>query len=171
VNFENSIKPLKELLVANGFSVKTETHNLIEFSSLNSNIRIGYSPFEYSFTIWIGRNENSLIEISGKVVTECFNDSTFKFQSTLTIENLITFLSTSGKTLLEGDIKTFEKLEAYSFQQARIYNSRADIESADKAWEQKDYANFIKYIDKVQMDLLPSSYAKKYQVAMRKINT
>lgn len=174
MNFEEAIKPLTELLLSNNFSIQTNRHNLIEYSSKSTTIRIGYSHLEYSLNIWVGQSTSRLTELTPKVVQEFFKDSTFKFQSTLTIENLISFLKGSGKTLLSGDTKILRELDEYSLQASKSYTlqiiTRQNIDDADKAWTQKDYVNFVKYVDQIQMDLLPPSYLKKYKIAMDKIN-
>ena len=174
MNFEETIKPLTELLLSNSFSIQINQQNLIEYSSKSTTLRIAYSHLEYCFNIWVGQSRDTLTELRPKVLEEFFNDDTFKFQTTLTVENLISFLKGSGKNLLSGDTKILRKLDEYSLQASRNYTQqiikRQNIDQADKAWTQKDYANFVKYIDQIQTDLLPPSYLKKYKIAMDNLN-
>ena len=174
MNFEEAIKPLTELLSSNGFSIQLNRNNLIEYSSKSTTIRIGYSHLEYCFNIWIGQSSGTLTELRPQVVEEFFKDDTFKFQTTLTVENLISFLKGSGKNILSGDTKILRALDEYSLQASRNYTQQIikqqNIDQADKAWTQKDYANFVKYIDQIQTDLLPPSYLKKYKIAVDNLN-
>ena len=66
------------------------------------------------------------------------------------------------------------ELNEYSLQASRNYTQqiikRQNIDQADKAWAQKDYVNFVKYIDQIQTDLLPPSYLKKYKIAVDNLN-
>jgi len=174
MNFEEAIKPLTELLSTNGFSIQLSRHNLIEYSSKSITIRVAYSPLEYSFVIFVGRSTGTPIELTPKVVQGFFNDDTFKSQATLTVENLLSFLTGSGKYFLSGDTKILRELDGYLLLTSRDYTQqiikRQIIDQADKAWTQKDYLNFVKYIDQIQTDLLTPSYLKKYKIAADHLN-
>jgi hypothetical protein len=174
MNFEETIKPLTELLSSNGFSIRLDRQGLIEYSSNNATLRIGYSRLEYCVNIWAGQSSDTLTELTPKVVKEFFSDDAFKFQTSLTVENLISFLKSSGKALLLGDTKILRELDEYSLQASRNYTQQIikqqNINQADNAWIHKDYVNFIKYIDQIQTDLLPPSYLKKYKIALDKLN-
>jgi hypothetical protein len=174
MNFEEAIKPLTELLSSNGFSIQLNQNNLIEYSSKSTTIRIAYSHLEYCFNIWVGQSSDTLTELRPQVVEDFFKYHTFKFQTTFTVENLIFFFKGSGKILLSGDTKILRELDEYSLQASRNYTQQIikwqNIDQADKAWTQKDYLNFVKYIDQIQTDLLPPSYLKKYKIAADKIN-
>src|SRR4051812_34936771 len=121
MNFEEAIKPLTDLFLSYSFSIEINRHNLIEYSSKSTRIRIGYSHIEYSIYIGVGLSTGTLTELTPKVVKEFFKDDTFKFQSTLTIENLISFLKGSGNYLLSGDTKVLKELEEYSLQASSNY--------------------------------------------------
>ncbi len=174
MNFEEHIKPLTELLLSNGFSIQSNQNNLIVYSLKSTTLRIAYSHLEYCLNIWVGQSSDTLTELRPQVVEEFFKDDTFKFQTTLTVENLISFLKGFGKNLLSGDTKILRELDEYSLQASRNYTQQIikqqNIDQADKAWTQKDYVNFVKYIDQIQTDLLPPSYLKKYKIAVDKLD-
>lgn len=172
MNFDQSTYPLTEFLTDNNFSVTKKEQHFIEYSSKSAIITIAYANLEYLFYTHVGQDSKSLVELTPIVVKEVFKDDRFQLQSTLTIENLISFLKTSGKLIVSGDKEIFKKLNEFSDGQSREYTRRIihlqNIQGADKAWTQKDYANFIKCIDRAEKDLLPESYLKKYKIAVDK---
>jgi len=172
MNFEQSIYPLTEFLTDNGFSVTYKEQYFIRYSKYLTILTVAYANLEYLFYTHVGQDSNSLVELTPIAVKEVFKDDTFQLQSTLTIENLISFLKTSGKLVVSGDKETFKKLNEFSESQSREYTKRIihlqNIQGADKAWIKKDYINFIKCIDRAEKDLLPESYLKKYKIAVDK---
>jgi hypothetical protein len=173
MNFEELIYPLTELLIDNHFSVTNKSPHLIEYSSNFATIRIAYANLEKLFYTYVGQNPTSLIELTPTSAKEVFNDNRFQFQSTLTIDNLISFLQGNGKAILSGDKNAFIKLNEFSERQSKEYTRRIiqsqNIQSADEAWIQKDYVNFVRFIDKTEKHLLPESYLKKYKIALGKL--
>jgi hypothetical protein len=174
MNFEESIYPLTEFLADNKFSVTNKSLHFIEYSSNSATITVAYSNLEYLFYTHVGQNSKSLIELTPIAVKEVFKDDSFQFQSTLTIDNLISFLKTAGKSIVLGDKKVFSELNEFSERQSVEYTKQIihsqHIQCADKAWTQKDYMNFIKCIDRTEKDLLPESYLKKYKIAVDKLH-
>jgi hypothetical protein len=174
MNFDQSTYPLTEFLTENNFSVTKKEQHFIEYCSKSTIITIGYASLEYLFYTHVGLDSKSLVELTPVVVKEFFKDDRFQFQSTLTIENLVSFLKTSGKQILTGDNELFKKLNEFSQQWSREFTKRIshlqNINRADNAWSQKDYANFINYIDKAEKDLLLGSYLKKYKIAVDKLH-
>jgi hypothetical protein len=173
MNFEKSINPLTEFLIEKRFSVMNKSLNFIEYSSNSATITVAYASLEYLFYIYVGQNSKSLIELTPIAIEEVFKDTSFQLQSTLTIENIISFLKANGKSIVLGDKKIFKELNEFSERKSREYINQIiqlqNIENADKYWTQKDYTNFIKCIDKTEKDLLPESYLKKYKIAMDKL--
>jgi len=173
MNFEQSISPLTEFLTDNNFSVTKKEQHFIEYSTNSAIITVGYAKLEYLFYTYVGQSSKSLVELTPIVVKEVFKDDSFILQSTLTIDNLISFLSSVGKPIILGDKKTFNELNEFSERQSREYTKQIiqlqNIQGADKAWTQKDYINFIKCIDRTEKDLLPDSYLKKYKIAVNKL--
>lgn len=173
MNFEQSIYPLTEFLANNNFSITKKEQHFIEYSTNSAIIIAAYANLEYLFYNHVGQNSKSLVELTPIAVKEIFKDDSFQLQSTLTIENLIFFLKTVGKSILLGDKKIFKELNDFSERQSRECTKQIiqlqNIQGADKAWTQKDYINFIKCIDRTEKDLLPESYLKKYKIAIDKL--
>lgn len=172
MNFEQSTYPLTEFLTSNGFLVTNKEQHFIRYSTNSTVITVAYASLEYLFYSHVGQDSNSLVELTPLAVREVFKDDSFQFQSTLTIENLVSFFKKSGKQILSGDEKIFKELIEFSERQLKEYtrqiNHLQNIQGADKAWTQKDYLNFIKCIDRTDKDLLPESYLKKYKIAADK---
>lgn len=173
MNFEQTIYPLTEFLTDNNFLVVYKEQHFIKYSTNSTVITVAYANLEYLFFTHVGQNSKSLIELTPIAIKEVFEDNSFQFQSTLTIENLISFLKTSGKLIVSGDKKVFKELTEFSEHQSREYSRQIiqsqNIQGADKAWAQRDYVNFIKYIDRTEKELLPESYLKKYKIAVDKL--
>ena len=173
MNFEQSIYQLTKFLTDNDFLVTKKEEHFIEYSTKSTIITVAYSNLEYLFYTHVGQDSKSLVELTPIAVKEVFKDDSFKLQSTLTIDNLISFLKTTGKFIVLGDKKIFEKLNKFSEYQSRQYTRQIihsqNIQGADNAWTQKNYINFIKFIDRTEKDLLLESYFKKYKIAVDKL--
>jgi hypothetical protein len=173
MNFDDSIYPLTEFLIDNNFSVTKKEQHFVEYSANSAIITVAYNILEYVFYISVGQNSKSLTELTPLEVKEVFREDGFQFQSTLTIDNLISFLNGAGKGILLGDKKIFKELKEFTERKSKEFTRQIiqlqNTKSADKAWTQKDYANFIKCIDRTEKDLLPESYLKKYKIALDKL--
>jgi len=173
MNFGQSIYPLTKFLTENDFSVTKEEQHFIEYSTKSTIITVAYSNLEDLFYTHVGQDSKSLVELTPIAVKEVFKTDSFQLQSTLTIDNLISFLKTAGKLIVLGNKKIFKELYEFSDHQAREYTRQIiysqKMQVADKAWTQKDYMNFIKCIDKTEKDLLTESYLKKYKIAVDKL--
>jgi len=173
MNFEQSIYPLTEFLTDNNFSVTKKEQHFIEYSTKSAIIAIAYASLEYLFYTHVGQDSKSLVELTPLALKEVFKDDSFQFQSTLTIDNLISFLKFEGKLIVLGDKQIFKELNEFSEHQSRQYTRQIihlqSIQGADKAWAQKDYRNFITCIDKIERDLIPKSYLKRYEIAVAKL--
>jgi hypothetical protein len=173
MNFEETIHPLTKYLVENNFFVKNKFLHFIEYAKDSATITVAYDNREYLFYTHVGQNSKSLVELTPVAIKMVFNDDSFQFQSTLTIDNLISFLSGSGKLIILGTKDIFEKLTDFSKKQSGEYTKQIiylqNIKGADEAWAQKHYSDFIKCIDRIDKDLLSNSYLKKYKIALDKL--
>ena len=173
MNFEESIHPLTEFLTNNNFSVTYKSPHFIKYSSNLVTITIAYANLEYLFYTHVGQNSASLMELTSIEIKEVFNDGSFQYQPTLSIDNLILFLKTSGESILSGDPNTFKKLNEFIERQSKEFikqiTHEQNVQGADRAWRQKDYMEFIKCIDSAERDLLAESYLKKYKIAVNKL--
>lgn len=173
MNFEESIYPLTEFLLDNNFSVTKKSLHFIEYSSGSATISVAYASLEYSFYIHVGQNSESLTELTPIAIKEVFKDESFRLQSTLTMDNLVLFLKTKGRSIVVGEKDAFNALKEFADNRSREYTKEIvqlqNMQWADNAWIQKDYSNFIKFIDKTEKNLLPDSYQKKYKIAVDKL--
>lgn len=173
MNFEQSIYPLTEFLIDNNFSVAYKEQHFIRYTTKSAIITVAYANLEYLIYTHVGKDLETLVELTPNVVKEVFKDDSFQYQSTLTTKNLISFLKSTGKLIVSGDKKIFKELTEFSERQSRDYTRQIihsqNMKDADNAWTRKDYMNFIKCIDRVEKELLTGSYLKKYKMAVDKL--
>lgn len=173
MNFEQSINPLTEFLTDNNFSVTKKEQHFIEYSTVSAIITVAYADLEYLFYTHVGQDSKSLVELTPVAIKAVFGDNSFHLQSTLTIDNLISFFKTNGKPIILGQREIFKALNDFSEGQSREYTRQIihlqNVQGADKAWTQKDYTSFIECIDRTEKNLLPESYLKKYKIATDKL--
>jgi len=91
------------------------------------------------------------------------------------VKNLSLFFEDKGKPLLEGDALVLELIVKHVDKANKEYTTTLinsqNLTAADRAWEDTDYRNFIKYIDTVGLLNIPSSYQLKYRIAKKKSGT
>ena len=124
MNFEESIYPLTEFLQDNDFSVTNNSLHFIEYSSNSAIITVAYANLEYLYYTHVGQNSKSLVELTPIAIKEVFKDDSFQFQSTLTIDNLISFFKEAGKAIVLGDKKILKELNDFSERQSREYTKQ-----------------------------------------------
>jgi hypothetical protein len=142
MNFDQLICPLSEFLTENGFSVTKKEQHFITYSSSSSVITVAYAHLERLFYTHVGPDKESLVELTPVVVNVVFNDDRFRLQSTLTIQDLISFFNTTGRPIIYGDKKVFGRLTEFSKQQSAAFTKQVVhsqyIKAADIAWIQKN---------------------------------
>lgn len=172
MNFEQAIYPLTEFLFDNNFLVAYREQHFIRYFKNSTTITVAYASLEYLFYTHVGQNSKSLIELTPAAIKTVFNDDSFQFQSTLTIDNLISFFKGKGKSIVSGHKDVFQRLIDFSDQQSKEFTKELiqlqNIQGADKAWRHKDYLSFIRCIDRTDKELVPESYLKKYKIAVDK---
>ena len=124
MNFEQSIYPLTEFLTDNNFSVTYKEQHFIKYSTNSVIITVAYASLEYLFYTHIGQDSKSLVELTPIAIKEVFKDDSFQFQSTLTIDNLVSVLKGIGKSIVLGDKKTFKELTEFSERQSREFTKQ-----------------------------------------------
>lgn len=134
-------------------------------------ITLVYNNLEYLYYIHVGKNKNALIELTPKSL-ECVFDE-HHFQSTLTIDNFILFLSGKGEKILTGDETKLIELATFSNDQSKLFTQYITnfqrLNWADQTWAKKDYFTFVKCIDQTEKAELAESYLKKYKIATDKL--
>jgi hypothetical protein len=96
MNFNETISPLSQFLLSNHFLIAGSSHNFIQYSSDSMIITLAYNGLAYLFYTHIGQHEDSLTELTPLAIKAVFDEGGFQFQSTLTIENLVSFLKGKG---------------------------------------------------------------------------
>jgi hypothetical protein len=149
----------------------------IQFESEHLTIILSHNPLENSNTLWIGKitDKRYAVEIDNKILKLFFNSdlklSQVPFE--VFVKNLVLFFENEGKPLLIGDINTISKLEEFDLERSRIYTQeildKQNLIAINKAWDKGNYREFIKLLDQVDKDKLPSSYQLKYKIAHRKV--
>lgn len=173
MNFNETILTLTQYLQKNHFSIANSSHHFIKYSSDSVTITVAYNDLEHLFYTHVGDKNSQLIELTPAAVKAVFNEPSFEFQSTLTIENIISFLQDKGQPILFGDIVKLKELKEFSDNRSREFTEHIvhlqHLKSADFAWKRKDYQHFIESIQKTNQNILPESYHKKYKIALDRI--
>lgn len=154
-----------------------EYENYLRLKSPHLTIIIGYSPIENSGILYIGRSSGNseMVEVNNDVMKEFFNSDLHL--SSLTTEiflnNLVLFFKREGKALFEGDLNTIIELENYYKKKNTAYTrnliDQQNLESANHAWNQENYKEFIRYLEKINFETLPNSYKLKYKIAFKNL--
>jgi hypothetical protein len=170
---DEKILPLSRLLTSKGFSVVKESDYVVVYLSPPVTLRLVYDPRITLFYFEASNSRIALTEITPEVVSKVFNDDSYRLQSTLTIDDLVHFLSGKGVGILAGDVYQFRELERFSDKVNKSYHEdlmfRQQLRVIDHAWNDKDYRGFIKAMNSINQQLLPGSYLKKHQIASAKI--
>jgi hypothetical protein len=164
---------LLQILEKHGFEITEEFKNIIRFQSSVIEINIVYIDYEKSCYISIGKKGESLYELRNNALRELLNSSLSIERVSLTVfvQNLFTFFETKeGVALLKGDIDDFIKFKISEDNNYTIeLLQRQVLETASRAWERKNYKEFIKSIDEIDIEKIPQSYQLKYKIAKQKI--
>lgn len=160
------------ILIKYRFDIVEEFENILRFQSPITEIGIVYNVYESACYVSFGNKGGSVYELRNNALKELFNFSLPIDQTTpdIFVKNLCIFLNThKGAGLMEGNIDAFIKYktaedENYTFSLVR----EQALSTADKAWENRDYAAFVKCIDQFNIDDLPQAYALKYKIAKQK---
>jgi hypothetical protein len=149
--------------------------NHVKLKSDRVFITLNHDERENSNAFYIGSNEDFLYPVDEYVLKRAFN-SDLKI-SNLTqemfINNLAVFFEGEGNPLIAGNTYALEAVEKYVYKEGKAYTTqlvdKQNLDAADKAWEEKKYKEFIKYLDKTDKQKLPSSYELKYKMAHQKL--
>jgi hypothetical protein len=137
-------------------------------------IIIAHNELEHSNVFWLGeRGKVDLVEINNKLL-ELYFKSKLKLSQVsveIFVKNLCAFFRCEGKYLFESTTEVY-KLEEFDLKSSQEHTrnliSAQNLVSADIAWKDNDYSGFIKILDEIDQDVLPSSYKLKYKIAQNK---
>ena len=173
MNFEQSITEINPTLKKGGFSIIEHSANYTKFQSKLITLVISYNPLEYSFSVFMGRNNGEMNELYDQVYLNVYGIDFQNLRGQGFAEKFTNFLQTKGSSIVENDIAKIAELETYSNKASREYTAaiinRQNLEAADRAWSKNNYKDFINHLNKVAEDVVPKSYGLKRKIAMRKI--
>jgi hypothetical protein len=173
MNFEEDIAGISSTLEKSGYSIIEHRANYVKFQSRLITLVLSYSPLEHTFTVFLGRNNGKIKELSHKVYLNVFGTNFQQVNGTSFTDKFISFLQHEGNAILQNELSKIDEVEAYCRKAASGYTSaivnRQNLEAADKAWSESNYRDFISHLDKVAVDALPKPYGQKRKIALRKI--
>ncbi len=157
-------------------NVINQSENYVEFASKKIVITIRHNNLENSNLFFVGRNLGSLFLMDDQIIGNIFK-TTLKFDFVtpeIFVNNLYEFFKNEGILFLNGDEKTLKSLESYVYERSNNYTNelldRQNMRSANKAWEENNYKDFVKFISKIDMEKLLPSYKLKYKMALKRIS-
>lgn len=171
-------------LVLNRLGLIFQKHNLhvieqfknhVKLKSDSVIITLNHDERENSNAFYVGGNEDFLYPVDEYVLKSAFN-SDLKINNVtqeMFINNLAIFFEGEGKPLIAGNIYALEAVEKYVYKEGEVYTTqlvdKQNLDAANKAWEEGNYKDFIKYLDKTDRQKLPASYKLKYKMAHQKL--
>jgi len=167
------LRELKSFIVENNFQLIEQRDNYIKFELKHIVIIVSHNPFEKSNTLWIGKATDALhaVEIDNVTLEKFFKSSLQLSQVSIEIfiKNLVMFFKNECKPLLISDESRVNNLIEYDLERSRIYTQKLiemqSLSDIDEAWDKNNYSEFIKLMDQIDKDKLPSSYQLKYKIA------
>jgi len=137
-------------------------------------ITLSHDNRESSNTLYAGKNEDSLYPVDEEVLKSIFGTDLKLNHVTLEmfVNNLAVFFENEGRQLITGNVYVLDAIERFIYKESAIHTSqlidKQSLDAADKAWEEGNYKDFIKYLDKIGRERLPLSYDLKYKMAREK---
>ena len=173
MNFEQVIAGISSTLEMGGFLITEHRINYAKFQSKLISLVISYSPLEYSYSVFAGRKEGEMNELTDKVYLNVFGLNFQQVNRLTFAERFTYFLNNGGRPIVENDMAKVEELEAYCKRASKEYTdaiiNRQNLEAADRAWSENNYRDFINHLNKVVVHALPKSYRLKKEIALQKI--
>ena len=174
MNFEQEIARISYVLEKRGYAITEHSTNCVKLQSKLITIIFFYSSLEYTFTIFLGRNNGEMNELYDKVYLNVFGINFQQVTGASFAEKFISFLQNEGNAILQNDLAKIDEIEAFRIMAANEYTTaiinKQNLEAADKAWNENNYRDFINHTNKVAEDALPKSYGLKRKIALRKID-
>lgn len=171
-------------LVSNRLGLIFQKHNLhvieqfknhVKLKSDSVIITLNHDERENSNAFYVGSNEDFLYPVDEYVLKSAFN-SDLKINHVtqeVFVNNLAIFFEGEGKPLIAGNTYALEAVEKYVYKEGEAYTTqlvdKQNLDAANKAWEEGNYKDFIKYLNKTDRQKLPASYELKYKMAHQKL--
>lgn len=171
-------------LVLDGLGLIFQKHNLhvieqfknhLKLKSDSVIITLNHDERENSNAFYVGNNQDFLYPVDEYILKSAFN-SDLKINHVtqeVFVNNLAIFFEGEGKPLIAGNTYALEAVEKYVYKEGEAYTTqlvdKQNLDAANRAWEEGNYNDFIKYLDKTDRQKLPSSYELKYKMAHQKL--
>lgn len=169
------IDRLEPIFHKNNLRVVEQFNDYLKIESDKIVLTISHDKRENSNSFFIGIKNSSLYQINENVLKDVFN-SALKINNVspdVFVKNLALFLEGEGNQLIIGNKDALHSVEKYIQNESNEYTAELvknqSLDAANKAWEEGNYKDFIKNLDKIDRQKLPSSYDLKYKMAQQKL--
>lgn len=174
----------EQLLSSYGFKKNVNTIDEVNFESANVALKFYYDERSREFIFEVGYKFDgkkfkfiSFAYVFDMLVMKGFSVPTKKDENN--IDNILFYYFNILKAynfLLMGNKLFYKNLKVFYDSKTADYNEKLlreqKISLADLAWAQEDFTRFVIIINSLDMQSLPASYKKKYEIAKRKsLNT
>ncbi len=169
------IRDIVPLFEGNGFLVIEQYKNFFHFKSKTVEATISYNELDRTCLFEVGTINDFLYPISDNLIKQVFDLDIKINQVTkeVFVDNIALLLKKNGSALLRGDESKLLEVKFFIERESEAYTSKVlqeqNLAAASKAWENGNYKEFVKIIDQLNKDKLPSSYQLKYKIAIQKI--
>ena len=171
MNFEEIVVGLKPLFESHGFKIIDKGESSVDFHSDKVSTRFAYDWRDKSISFFVGKINGAQCEINDENLKDVFNHKFDYNNNQSYLQNILDFLNGNGKALLMGDESKLTELENHVLNQAKIYTANLILSQnkalVDKAWTDKNYEQFLEYINLIDPSQLPNSYLQKYKIAIK----
>ena len=167
---------LSRIVQEHNLQIVARSRNYLKLSSELVTIVFSYDERENSCSLFAGARENSLYPIDDYILKNAFDSHLTINQSTKEVfaEQIATFFEQKGKPLISGSTQALKALEKYVRKESEEYTAQLinqqQLDAASMAWDNGDYDEFVKYINKIDRQKLPSSLKRKYKIAIQKLS-
>jgi hypothetical protein len=172
MQFDGSdFKQLHSLFAGFGLKAIGESAIKAEYVGNGVAISLAHDARENSNTLWVGRESSSFVEIDDQVVSEYFASDVklSHLPQALFFQNVLRFFLGEGKELLNGNRELLIGLERFRDQRSRAYTSdlvkKQLLAAANSAWDDGNYAEFIRHFEALGSLDVPESMKMKYRIA------
>lgn len=166
---------LRPIFQRGNLQITESSKNYIKFKSDNVVITLNHNERDNSNAFYVGSNEDFLYPIDEYLLKSVFKSNLKINQVTqeMFVNNLAVFFEGEGEPLLAGNNYTLEAIENFISKEGEEYTTqlvnKQNLNAANKAWEEGNYKDFIKYLNKIDTQKLPASYKLKYKKAIQKM--
>jgi len=172
---ELAYERINDLLIQYNFKIEKQSSNQIVYQSDHLSITLSHNSYELANYLWIGQKGFWETEINDHILEQLFKTS-IRLEN-LSIEQFIhevhRFLRGEGRIILTEQVESGKKLKRFDSKRSKDYTNelldKQYLDAASKAWNARNYIDFIENLNRLDRDKLPSSLRKKYQIALRNL--